>query len=162
VVDTPPLLAVTDPCVVASRVDGVLLTLKLGKNSRPVAERAKEILAGLGATMIGVVVNGVAGKDAAAGYGYEHYSYGYAYSDDYTSTEADADRSSPPAEAAETPSAAAEGSSNGPGADGAAAGPPPAAGTGRKSPSRGSRNNDLAQLHRDGSRNGLLGRMLGR
>lgn len=57
IVDTPPLLEVTDPGVVAPRVDGVLLTLCPRKCSRPSAERACEILTGLGANVIGVVIN---------------------------------------------------------------------------------------------------------
>ena len=39
-VDTPPLLAVSDPSVVASQVDGVLMTIRVSKNGRPSAERA--------------------------------------------------------------------------------------------------------------------------
>jgi capsular exopolysaccharide synthesis family protein len=84
-IDTPPLLAVSDPAVVAPRVDGVLMTIRVGRNSRPYAERAKEILAALGANVLGVVVNGVGRTradgyhDGAHGYGY-NYSYGaYAY-----------------------------------------------------------------------------------
>jgi capsular exopolysaccharide synthesis family protein len=75
VVDTPPLLAVTDPCVIAPRVDGVLLNLRIGKNSRPAAERAREMLAALGAKVLGVVVNGVGKEAGAAGFGYSRYAY---------------------------------------------------------------------------------------
>jgi capsular exopolysaccharide synthesis family protein len=83
IVDTPPLLVVTDPCVVAPRVDGVVLTIRVTKNGRPYAERAKEILASLGANVIGVVVNGFGGQ-AGGRYGYEHYHYGYGYGYGYT------------------------------------------------------------------------------
>ena len=58
IVDTPPLLVVTDPCVVAPRVDGVIMAIRVTKNGRPFAERAKEILTSLGANVLGVVVNG--------------------------------------------------------------------------------------------------------
>src|SRR5206468_5787608 len=81
VIDTPPVLVVTDPCVVAPRVDGVLLTLRLTRNVRPSAERARDVFASLGANVLGVVVNGVAaGRDAS---GYTTYQYGYKY--EYTS-----------------------------------------------------------------------------
>jgi len=83
IVDTPPLLVVTDPCVVAPRVDGVVLTIRVTKNGRPYAERAKEILASLGANVIGVVVNGFGGG-AGGRYGYEHYQYGYGYGYGYS------------------------------------------------------------------------------
>lgn len=75
-IDTPPLLAVTDPAVVASRVDAVLLALRPSKKCRPTAERAKEILTSVGANILGVVVNDIAGFRAGNAYGYE-YGVGY-------------------------------------------------------------------------------------
>ena len=77
IIDTPPLLAVTDPCMVAPYVDAVMLTVRISKNVKPHASRAKEILATLGAKVLGVVVNGV-GPDGGA-YGYNNYRYGYTY-----------------------------------------------------------------------------------
>jgi capsular exopolysaccharide synthesis family protein len=77
-IDTPPLLAVTDPCVVAPRVDAVLLTIRITKNGRPQAERSKDILQSLGASIFGVVVNGI-----VPGGG-----YGYGYGDSYYSRDA--------------------------------------------------------------------------
>jgi capsular exopolysaccharide synthesis family protein len=77
-IDTPPLLAVTDPAVVAPRVDAVLLALRIVKNGRPQAERAKEILASLETPVLGVVVNGVALKGPGyGGYGHDGYYHGY-------------------------------------------------------------------------------------
>jgi polysaccharide biosynthesis transport protein len=60
-VDTPPLLAVTDPMVVAAEADEVLLTVRLARKSRARAERAKEILEAAGARVLGVVINGPEG-----------------------------------------------------------------------------------------------------
>jgi capsular exopolysaccharide synthesis family protein len=74
-IDTPPMLRCSDPSVVAPRVDGVILTIRMTKNSRPPAEQAKERLNILGANLLGVVVNGV---DSLNRYGYG-YGYGYAY-----------------------------------------------------------------------------------
>jgi polysaccharide biosynthesis transport protein len=83
-VDTPPLLAVTDPCVVAARVDGVLLTIRMSRKARPNAVRAREILATLGAKILGVVVNGIEREGSA----YQAQSYGYAnyYTDTATTS----------------------------------------------------------------------------
>ena len=82
-VDTPPLLLVTDPCVVAPRVDGVLLTVRVSRDGRPEAQRAREILGALGAKVLGVVVNGVGESGKKSGYGYHRYGfrhqYGYGY-----------------------------------------------------------------------------------
>jgi capsular exopolysaccharide synthesis family protein len=81
VVDSPPLLAVSDPSIIAARVDGVLLTLRATKHGRPKAERAAEILDAMGATISGIAVNGL-GPQGAYGHGYGYgggYGYGYGY-----------------------------------------------------------------------------------
>jgi polysaccharide biosynthesis transport protein len=102
-VDTPPLLAVTDPCVVAPRVDGLFLTLRLSRQGRPHAERAKEILAPLGVTILGVVVNGVTRQTGGGLYAAEQYDYSESYEQDedgdgyYTSEEAEKSADEPPA-----------------------------------------------------------------
>lgn len=80
--DTPPLLAVTDPSAVAARVDGVLLTLRLGKRTRHDALQAIELLNTVGATVLGTVVNGV--PVSRRGYSaYRHGSSRYGYSGRY-------------------------------------------------------------------------------
>ena len=91
IVDTPPLLAVSDPRVVAQRADGVLMVFKITKKARPQAERAREQLADMGANLIGIVVNGAGTLHDRAGYNY-HYDYEYAqsYSDESPSGEFEA------------------------------------------------------------------------
>ncbi len=82
IVDTPPLLAVTDPCMVVSHVDGVLLTVRLSKQARPAARRAKEILNTLDAKVVGVVVNAL--QQRSSGYAYQAgYEYGYGAGEAY-------------------------------------------------------------------------------
>jgi capsular exopolysaccharide synthesis family protein len=95
IVDTPPMLAVSDPRVVAQRVDGILLVFKITKRARPLAERAREQLADMGANLLGVIVNG-GGKQGGDEYGYSYgynyaYSYEYEYAETYVDTEADLD-----------------------------------------------------------------------
>src|SRR5205807_2303046 len=82
-IDTPPLLVVSDPAVVSPRVDGVILTVRVTKNCRPSALRARELLVTLGANILGVVVNGF-DNAKSMGYGYD-YSYGYKYGYKYGS-----------------------------------------------------------------------------
>lgn len=84
IVDTPPILVVTDPAVVAPRVDGVVLCIRVTKNGRPYAERAREVLTSLGANILGVVVNGFGAQVGGGKYGYEHYNYGYGEGYSYT------------------------------------------------------------------------------
>lgn len=75
IVDTPPLLAVSDPRVVAQRADAVLLTLRLATTVRSDGERAAEMLTDLGVPVLGVAVNSTRPDE---GYGYGGYRYAYA------------------------------------------------------------------------------------
>jgi succinoglycan biosynthesis transport protein ExoP len=86
-VDTPPLLAVSDPCIVATRMDSLLLTIRLSKNGRPAAERARDLIASLKVNCIGIVVNGVGKHGSMTGYGYEHYHYVDEYTTAYSTNE---------------------------------------------------------------------------
>ncbi|MEQ8208965.1 MAG: polysaccharide biosynthesis tyrosine autokinase [Lacipirellulaceae bacterium] len=56
-VDCPPVLAVSDPCIVAPVTDAAMLVLQMSKDSRPQAVHAKEMLDEAGAEMLGAVVN---------------------------------------------------------------------------------------------------------
>jgi capsular exopolysaccharide synthesis family protein len=78
IIDTPPVLAVTDPAAVAAHVDGVVLVVRITKRSRPHARRATETLDLIGARVLGVVVNGVG--EGTSGYG---AGYGYNYGNPY-------------------------------------------------------------------------------
>lgn len=96
IVDTPPVLVVTDPMNVAPRVDGVVLCIRVTKNGRPFAERACEILASHRANVLGVVVNGFGAQVGGNRYGYDNYQYGYGegYTYTYGYTYADKDAAS--------------------------------------------------------------------
>ncbi|MBL8892051.1 MAG: polysaccharide biosynthesis tyrosine autokinase [Planctomycetaceae bacterium] len=92
IIDTPPVLVVTDPCPIAANVDGVICAMRIKKNVRVSAERMVDILRSVNANIIGVVVNGVgaqgtyssqysygayqSGYSNYAGYGYQGYGYG--------------------------------------------------------------------------------------
>lgn len=71
--DTPPLLPVTDALVLAPQVDGVLLVVSAGTTSRRSLNRAIQLLAQANAPIIGVVFNQVSVEE---GYGLK---YGYEY-----------------------------------------------------------------------------------
>jgi capsular exopolysaccharide synthesis family protein len=55
--DTPPIVAVSDAAVLAARVDGVLLVVNAGKTKRDLARRAKSLLVKVNAHILGVVLN---------------------------------------------------------------------------------------------------------
>ena len=60
-IDSPPLLAVSDPCIISPSVDGLILLVKLNKNERASLERAQELVDTHGIDVMGVVVNGIEG-----------------------------------------------------------------------------------------------------
>jgi non-specific protein-tyrosine kinase len=69
-IDTPPIIAVTDAAVLASRVDGVLLVVNAGKTKRELAIKARDMLKQVNANVIGVVLNNAqVDKSAYAYYG---------------------------------------------------------------------------------------------
>ncbi len=74
IVDSPPLLAVSDPCIISPLVDGVIITVRINRDSRAQAIRAKELLESVNANVLGVVVNEV---DVVAGDGFSFRRYGY-------------------------------------------------------------------------------------
>lgn len=68
-IDTPPIIAVTDAAVLAPRVDGVLLIVNAGKTRRDLAVKARDMLKQVNANLLGVVLNN-AKVDKSA---YEYY-----------------------------------------------------------------------------------------
>ena len=66
--DTPPIIAVTDAAVLASKVDGVLLVIRAGKTKRDLAKRAKELLDKVNANILGVVLNDARAESNAYSY----------------------------------------------------------------------------------------------
>lgn len=55
--DTPPLLAVADPQILANKVDGSVLVVFSGKTEIDQAKKAKELLANAQSKLVGVVLN---------------------------------------------------------------------------------------------------------
>ncbi len=58
-IDSPPVLAVSDASMLATRCDGVVLVISSGQTTRDAARRAKLQLDKVGATLIGPVLNRV-------------------------------------------------------------------------------------------------------
>ncbi|WHZ02857.1 CpsD/CapB family tyrosine-protein kinase [Neobacillus sp. YX16] len=55
--DTPPLLAVADPQIIANKVDGSIFVVSSGKTEIEPAKKAKELLVNAQSKMLGVVLN---------------------------------------------------------------------------------------------------------
>ncbi|WP_432984378.1 polysaccharide biosynthesis tyrosine autokinase [Dactylosporangium sp. CA-233914] len=71
VVDTSPLLVVTDAAVVASRADGAVLVTRAGRTTIAQAQAAVEAIEAVSARLFGCVLNGVRGTGGDA------YTYAY-------------------------------------------------------------------------------------
>lgn len=71
IIDTPPILSVTDAQIVATQSDGVVLVIDSGKVKKTVVLKAKASLMNVNAKLIGVVLNNVNRKhlDSYAYYG---------------------------------------------------------------------------------------------
>ncbi len=76
VVDSAPVIPVSDPMLLAAEVDGILLVVKAGATQRQVILRAKEILLSNTNKLLGVVLNNAEGR---LPYYFDHNYYGYDY-----------------------------------------------------------------------------------
>jgi succinoglycan biosynthesis transport protein ExoP len=78
IIDTPPIMAVTDSAVLAPRVDGVILVVRPGSTNLGAAKQAVEQLRRVGANLLGVVFNEVAiNRSRYRYYRYKGYYYHY-------------------------------------------------------------------------------------
>ena len=75
-IDTPPVLPVTDALVLSSIVDGVVLVIDSGEVKVEMARDVKNQLVQADANILGVVLNKVRSEHHGYGYGYYYY-YGH-------------------------------------------------------------------------------------
>lgn len=74
VIDSPPVIHVTDALIISPIVDGVVIVVKSGQTPREAVQRAKQALIDVNARIFGIVLNGIDLKED----GY-HYNYKYSY-----------------------------------------------------------------------------------
>jgi capsular exopolysaccharide synthesis family protein len=82
VIDTPPVLAVTDPIAMASNVDGVILVVRMGRTKKPAARQAVQQLQRTGAKILGIVLNDTENVRGRHSYYYNSYYAGNQYYDE--------------------------------------------------------------------------------
>ncbi len=80
IVDTPPVLAVTDALLLASSCDATVLVCSANQTDWQALDRAEEALRDVGTRVAGVLLNRF---DMKAAYGSYSYGYGYSYYDYY-------------------------------------------------------------------------------
>jgi len=76
-IDGAPCLVVSDPCVLGTMVDGVVLVVRAQANTAGVVQRMRDMLDGVGAHVLGVVLNGM--RATAGGYLRKNYDTFYEY-----------------------------------------------------------------------------------
>ena len=80
IIDSPPVLALTDSRILGAMSDVTLLVLWAEKSHRQYAQQACENLLGVGAHILGAVVNAVPRRKDRYYYGgYRYYRYGHRY-----------------------------------------------------------------------------------
>jgi receptor protein-tyrosine kinase len=77
IVDSSPLLAVTDGAVIAASADGALVAVRFGKTTRDQLSHAVGNLNNVGASLLGAVMTMMPTR------GSESYSYNYHYGKSY-------------------------------------------------------------------------------
>jgi capsular exopolysaccharide synthesis family protein len=82
-IDTPPMMSVADPLIVAPMTDGVILVTKGGKNQPEVLRKAKKNLELVRARILGVLCNNVNLRSSD----YHYYYHQYLDYDSYVSHE---------------------------------------------------------------------------
>lgn len=78
IIDTPPIIAVTDAQLIASHADGCLLVIASSQAEREATIKAKELLEKVNAKILGVVLNKLEVQEK----GYYGYYYHYYYGND--------------------------------------------------------------------------------
>ena len=72
-IDTPPVMPVTDALIVSRFVDGMILVIASAEVKVEMARDVKNQLVNAGANILGVVLNKVRSEHHGYGYGYYYY-----------------------------------------------------------------------------------------
>jgi len=73
IIDAPPVIAVTDACVLAAKVDGITLVVNSGTIRPEMAQKAKDLLIKANGHILGVILNRIEIEQEDA---YYYYYYG--------------------------------------------------------------------------------------
>jgi capsular exopolysaccharide synthesis family protein len=79
VIDTPPILSVSDAIPLLKRVSGIVLVARVDYTSRDAIKRARQVIVSAGGNLLGVVATGT---QPGGLYGHDEYGYGAGYEAD--------------------------------------------------------------------------------
>jgi succinoglycan biosynthesis transport protein ExoP len=89
IIDSPPILSVTDAVILSRVVDAVVLVVRHGKSNKNIMRRTRDLLIRSGAPIAGLVLNAVDlnSPEYYGYYGYSGYSYGSMDGDSWATQE---------------------------------------------------------------------------
>lgn len=76
IVDSPPVIPVTDTLILSPEMDGALMVVKAGETHKEVVKRAADMMRNAGFNILGVIVNN---QKSVLPYYYDQSYYGYKY-----------------------------------------------------------------------------------
>jgi len=86
IIDSPPVVVVSDAAIISTLVDGTVVVIKAGKTSRDLGQRAIRALKNVNARVFGGLLNDLDIEDRNNGYYYSHYSQYYGPAKDEVSS----------------------------------------------------------------------------
>lgn len=82
ILDSPPVIPVSDPRILCGLVDGIMLVVKVGRTTNESLQLVRRELSAVSAHVLGVLLNDLDVRKRGYGYGYG-YMYGYYGGDKY-------------------------------------------------------------------------------
>ncbi|NWF75700.1 MAG: polysaccharide biosynthesis tyrosine autokinase [Nitrospirae bacterium] len=81
VIDTPPVIGISDPLIISQSVDGVVMVVRSGKTPKEAAHEARRLLLGVNAKILGVVLNSINQSEMRYSHYYHYYKHYYSNED---------------------------------------------------------------------------------
>lgn len=82
IMDSPPMIGVSDTAQLARLGDGVAMVIQHRKYPRALCRRAKDMITNMGGNLLGVILNNINASHDYSSYYYEHQYYYYYYTND--------------------------------------------------------------------------------
>jgi capsular exopolysaccharide synthesis family protein len=80
--DSPPIVAVTDASMISGEIDAIALIVKAGSTERSAVDRALDMVRNVKAPLIGAILNGASQESLGGKYAYYYSYYNYYYHSD--------------------------------------------------------------------------------
>jgi capsular exopolysaccharide synthesis family protein len=80
--DSPPIVAVTDASMISGEIDAIALVVKAGQTERTAVDRALDTIRNVKAPLIGAILNGASQANLGGKYAYYYSYYNYYYNSD--------------------------------------------------------------------------------